>query len=727
MSFLGRISFGEEDKMKKKKIKNKNIKKQDYTKKIISYLKKRYPKPTKYKVLLKEMRGKKFDFTEFTKCLENLKKEKLISEGKDGIKLSSEKDLKKAKIVRLNKTFGFARLEDTGEDVFISGRNLLGSLPGDVVSLRLVSSNGNSLEGEVVKINEENFSLFTGVIIAENFSLLIPDMFSQYEIIFDNPMEFDLKSGDKVIAKITKRGKRHSEHRCEIVTNLGSSDKASVCAEGILAVNGINAEFSDEVLKNADEVSDFDEIQREIKNRTDLREEKIFTIDSAYTKDIDDAISIQKTLNSYRLGVHIADVSHYVLPKSPLDNEAFNRGTSVYYANKVVPMLPKILSNGICSLNEGEDRLAFSCFIEIDKSGHLISYDFEKTVIRSKVKGVYSEINEILSGSKTPSLLEKYSEVIECFSPMKELAGILKKNRIKRGSPQIESTEGAVVIDENDVCVGVLKHERGESEEIIEDFMLMANEAAARFARDNELPFIYRIHEHPNDEKISSLNEVLNLLNIPHSFEEKASPKSLSEVLERVKGKPSAVVVNSLVLRSMAKARYSEEELGHFGLVLDDYAHFTSPIRRYPDLAIHRIMSEYLRCKDSGKVKAKYNKFVYAAANHSSEAEVTAMSVERSCEDCYKAEYLSKMTGQQADGIICSVMDFGFFVMLDNTCEGLVRIESLPTGEYFVQNLMTLKNNNTSDTYSVGERVTVKIENCNISHGKVDFSFVKKA
>lgn len=713
--------------MKKKKIKMKNTKKIDYSKKILDYLKKHSANPVKYKSLLKEMRSKRFDFAEFTKCLEGLKKKNMITEGKDGIKLLSKKNLKKAKVVRLNKTFGFARLEDTGEDVFISGRNLLGALPGDIVLIRLLNSSGNSLEGEVTEVCEENFSLFTGVIIGENFNLLIPDMFNQYEIIFENPLEFRLTSGDKVVAKITKRGKRHNEHRCEIVSNLGSAQKASVCAEGILKVNGINTEFSGEVLKNADEVSDFNEIQKELKNRTDLRGEKIFTIDSAYTKDIDDAVSVQKTSDGYSLGVHIADVSHYVLPKSALDNEAFDRGTSVYYANKVVPMLPKVLSNGICSLNEGEDRLAFSCFMKIDKSGHLKSYDFKKTVIRSKVKGVYSEINEILSGSRNSELLEKYREVSSSFSAMSELAKVLKKNRISRGSPQIESAEGAVVIDENDVCVGVVKHERGESEEIIEDFMLMANEAAAKFAKDNELPFVYRVHENPNEEKIYSLSEVLNILNVPHSFKNGVSAKSLSDVLEDVRDKPSAAVVNSLVLRSMAKARYSEEELGHFGLVLDDYAHFTSPIRRYPDLAIHRIMSEYLSCKDSGRIRAKFNKFVYAAATRSSEAEITAMSVERSCDDCYKAEYLSKMIGQQADGVICSVMDFGFFVMLDNTCEGLVRIESLSDGEYSVTDLMTLKNNNTSERYSVGDRVTVKIENCNISDGKVDFSFVKKA
>ncbi len=411
--------------MKKKK--SKGAKKINYKKKIVEYLKKRAPKKVKYKTLLKDMRGKLFDFVEFTKALEKLKKENVIVEDQKGISLAGENKTVVGKIVKLSKTFGFARLEDTDEEIFVAGRNLSGALPGDKVKLRTFkSSSGDSPEGEVVEIVEENFNLFTGVIIGENFSLLIPDMFPQYEMIFENPLGYNLSSGDKVISKIIKRGKRHSEHRCEIVSNLGSSQKAAVCAEGILAVNGINAEFSGEVLKNADEVSDYNEISRELKNRLDLREEKIFTIDSAHTKDIDDAISVERTENGYKLGVHIADVSHYVKPKSELDNEAFNRGTSVYYANKVVPMLPKVLSNGICSLNEGEDRLAFSCLMEIDNSGRLLSYDFKKTVIRSKVKGVYSEINELLSGSKASDLRDKYKEVSDSFEVMRELAGKLR-------------------------------------------------------------------------------------------------------------------------------------------------------------------------------------------------------------------------------------------------------------------------------------------------------------
>lgn len=709
-----------------KKPKNQNTKTPDYSKKIVKYLRESGKKSVSYKALLKQMKGKRFNFTEFSKSLESLKMKGAVIENGRGISLADKKGLKLAKIVKLNKTFGFARIIDTNEEVFIGGKNLLGSLLGDIVKLRTYKGVGDSPEGEVVEIVEENFSVFTGVIVGENFNLLIPDILPQYEMIFSNPGLLSLHTNDKVTARIVKRGKRHSEHRCEVLASFGSAQRASACVESMLAANGVSTEFTEEVIKNAKQAEDYEEIKREVKNRTDLRHLPIFTIDSAYTKDIDDAISVEKTLDGYNLGVHIADVSHYVRPNSPLDNEAFERGTSIYFADRVVPMLPPELSNGICSLNSGEDRLAFSCLMQIDKAGNLIDFEFKKTVIRSRVKGVYSEINEILSGRETKELLGKYSDVIGTFSDMRELAGILKANRVSRGCPQIESVEGAVLLDENGICVGAVRRERGESEEIIEDFMLMANEAAARFGRENGLPFVYRVHEDPNPERIQSLSEVLSVLGVPHSFEKGVSPKALSGILEYAKGKESSVVINSLVLRSMAKARYSDEPLGHFGLVLKDYAHFTSPIRRYPDLAIHRIMSDFLSGTDKGELKRRYSRFAHAASERSSEAEVNAMSLERSCDDCYKAEYLLGKIGEEVSGIICSVMDFGFFVMLDDTCEGLVRIETLPNGQYYVNDLMTLKNNLTGEKYSVGERVIVKILNANVSSGKVDFEFVSK-
>lgn len=362
----------------------------------------------------------------------------------------------------------------------------------------------------------------------------------------------------------------------------------------VLEVNGLTPVFPSEVIYEAREVSDYSRIKEEIPNRLDLRDKPIFTIDGADTKDIDDAISVERTKTGYLLGVHIADVSHYVQPKSQLDNEAFKRGTSVYYANRVIPMLPKELSNGICSLNPQEDRLAFSCLCELDKQGNITDYKFAKTVIRSRVKGVYSEINSLLAGSDDAELKEKYAEVSDQLPIIKELADILYKNKKNRGCPELETSESKLIINDEDICVGVERRTRGRSEEIIEDFMLVANECAARFGMDNNLPFVYRIHEEPSDEKLESLREALVKLNVQYKLGEKACPGDMSEILKAAKGTDIDLIMNNIVLRSMSKARYSTEPVGHFGLALEDYAHFTSPIRRYPDLTIHRIMSAFL-------------------------------------------------------------------------------------------------------------------------------------
>lgn len=309
---------------------------------------------------------------------------------------------------------------------------------------------------------------------------IVPDMLSKYAMTFENPMRLELHEGDKVVAQVTKRGNRHSEHVCEIVSSYGSSMKASACAMSVLEVNGLTPVFPSEVIYEAREVSDYSRIKDEIPGRLDLRDKPIFTIDGADTKDIDDAISVELTKTGYLLGVHIADVSHYVQPKSQLDNEAFKRGTSVYYANRVIPMLPKELSNGICSLNPNEDRLAFSCLCELDKQGNITEYKFAKTVIRSRVKGVYSEINSLLAGSDDAELKEKYAEVSGQLPIIKELADILYKNKKNRGCPELETSESKLIINDEDICVGVERRTRGRSEEIIEDFMLVANECAAR-------------------------------------------------------------------------------------------------------------------------------------------------------------------------------------------------------------------------------------------------------
>ena len=699
--------------------------KETYKKEILEKIKKTGKIPLPYKKLLRSCKVPDVEFKTFTGVLEGLKQKGEIIEQRDGFIMPKLCNFVNAKITKLSKTFAFAKSVVDDTEIFIPGKFLKGAMPNDIVLVRTSEGRGASLEGEVVNIIEENFSQFTGNVVLEFEKLsIIPDSISNFPMPIDNIGDFDLKEGDKVLAAVTFRGERHSEHCCKIISNFGSSLKASVCALSVLELNGISPVFSDEVIDEAIRVSDLSTIQKEAPNRLDLRDVAIFTIDGADTMDIDDAISIKKTDEGYELGVHIADVSYYVKAKSALDNEAIHRGTSVYYANRVVPMLPKQLSNGICSLNPQEDRLAFSALMQIDFEGKLGEFKFKKTIIRSRVKGVYSEINQILLGTQTPEITEKYSEVKSEISLMSELSTILANNKKLRGSPQLESSESKLIINEDDYCVDVKVRSRGESEEIIEDFMLMANEAAAKLAGKNDLPFVYRIHEQPGLEKVNKLEETLKLLGIPVPNYKTIKPIHLSQIIDSVRGTDLEMVVNNLVLRSMAKAKYSSEPIGHFGLVLADYAHFTSPIRRYPDLSIHRILSDFVSGTSQAELMKRYQKFVFQSSQASTDAELVAMKVERDCEDCYKAEYLNSHLGEEFDGRIVSVMEFGLFVELPNTCQGLVPVDQLPAGEYNYDGAIKTTNVLTNVSYRVGDSVKIKILKAVVSSGKVDFGFV---
>ena len=666
--------------------------KTDYKKLIVSKLKRSGKKPVRYKELLRDCKRKHFDMDKFNDTVASMKRTGEITETKYGFSLGEKRKERSCKVVRINRTFGFVQDIETGVDYFVAGKYLMGAMPGDIVKVRVFKGKGESLEGEVTAVEQENYSRFMGEIVNEFGQLrIVPDTMCKSSMSFDNPQGLELHEGDKVIAEITHRGKRHSEHSCVITASYGSSMRASSCALCVVEINGLTPVFPPQVIMEARNVSDYSRIDKEIPKRLDLRDLPIFTIDGADTKDIDDAISVTRTKNGYELGVHIADVSHYVLPKSELDNEAFKRGTSVYYANRVIPMLPKELSNGICSLNPGEDRLAFSCIAQLDKQGHITSYKFAKTVIRSRVKGVYSEINEMLEGYNSRSNSVKYEQVADQLPVMLELADILKATRLERGCPELETAEGKLIIDENDRCVDVVPRTRGRSEEMIEDFMLVANECAARFGFDKKLPFVYRIHEEPSEEKTEGFKQALVQLNIQYKIGQHTTPGDIAAILKQVKDTPLAPIVNSIALRSMSKAKYSTEPVGHFGLVLDDYAHFTSPIRRYPDLAIHRIMSDYLSGEKTEDIARKYSKFSYAAADQATKTEITAMEVERSCEDCYKAEYMLGHVNEEFDGIITGVTDFGVFVGLENTCEGLLHIDQMQEGLYKSDEMISLK------------------------------------
>lgn len=700
--------------------------KKDLRSAIYNKLKASGKKPVTFKELAKSMRKGHVDGRKFNEAINRMKEEGLIAEDKRGLTLVNKKKLKRCEVVKLHKSFGFVKELETGEEIFIPGKRLKGALPKDIVLVRLTEKRGDSPEGEVIEIEEEKFSRFSGEIVSEFGELkIVPDVMSKYALSFENPNALELHEGDKAIAQLTERGERHSEHRCEITACLGSSNRASVCALGIIEVSGITPVFPPEVIYDARRIGAM-RVSDDLEGRLDLRDKPIFTIDGADTKDIDDAIHVERTGDGYLLGVHIADVSHYVEARSPLDNEAFRRGTSVYYANRVIPMLPRELSNGICSLNPDEDRLALSCLAQLDKNGNILSYRFVRSVIRSRVKGVYSELNDMLEGFNSRENTEKYKEIEDQLPLISELGEILFKKKLSRGAPQLDTAESVLVIDENDTCVDVRPYKRGRTQEIIEDFMLTANECAARFGLENGLPFVYRVHEPPSAEKVEGLKELLAGLNIQYVLGDEPKPADMEAILALTRGTDSDRIMNNAVLRSMSKARYDTEPIGHYGLVLDDYAHFTSPIRRYPDLAIHRIISAFLSGMTAEECRTRFNKFAYAAADQATATELTAMQAERACEDCYKAEYMSGRVGECFEAVITSVMDFGFFAELDNTCEGLVRVESLGEGYFESDGMTYLKNFSSGDTYRVGDRIKIKVVSANVNSGKVDFEPAEK-
>ncbi|MEG1027442.1 MAG: VacB/RNase II family 3'-5' exoribonuclease, partial [Oscillospiraceae bacterium] len=522
----------------------------------------------------------------------------------------------------------------------------------------------------------------------------------------------DAKIGDKVYCQIVKRGESHSLHRVSIIKSCGSSIIAKNCADALLLGNGISLNFPAEVMAEA--VSLQQEIdQRDTNNRLDLRNDIIFTIDGADTKDIDDAISISKKDDIYTLGVHIAAVSHYVKIDSQIEKEAFKRGTSIYFADRVIPMLPKELSNGICSLNPNVDRLAFSCIMKISKDGELLDYSFKKSVICSKVKGVYTEVNKILDGTETEEIKQKYNGMYDSIFLMKELADILTKNKLMRGSPEIETVESKIMLDQNGKACDVVARTRGSSEVIIEEFMLMANQSAANYAKKMQVPFVYRVHEPPTVEKVENLRNSLAVIGVPTND---VSPSMKTKVLQQLiwdsKESSVGVLVNNLCLRAMSKAKYFEVPLGHYGLVLEDYAQFTSPIRRYPDLTIHRVLSKMCQGVTADKIQ-RMKDFVVSSARQSTKTELNAMNMERKCEDFYKAEYMQKFIGDEFEGIITAVTSNGFYVMLDNSVEGLVKADSLPGFE----SDGAFKYISPNKTYTIGDKVKVKCIGSNVALG----------
>ena len=634
-------------------------------------------------------------------------------------------------LVKLAARFGFASRDDGTGDIFIPGRALHGAMPQDKILVKLFDRprvEGSS-EGEVLEVTVPNNRFAGTVCLSDDGRLCVePDGCRDVKFLLAKQGSEGAHLGDKVGFLITHRGERHSDHRAAVVEKFGSSDYASECSKAILYGRNVRQEFPEDVLEEAHAYDNAVIDQTEAAKRLDLRTIPIFTIDSAETKDIDDAISLQKLADGYELGVHIADVSHYVRPGSALDTEAFERATSIYYADKVIPMLPTQLSNGICSLNPQEDRFAFSCLMRLDEQGNILGYNFVKSVIRSRVKGVYKEINALLesmAAETTEPVEAKYAPVADQLPVMDELYRKRMELRKKRGGMDIESTEAKFIMDENGRCIDIVKRERGTSECMIEEFMLLANQCAANAGRTNKVPFVYRVHEAPDAEKMEKLSATLLACGLNAKFKNPIPTQlELAALLDETRGQPIQIPVHTGILRSMQKARYAPQPLGHYGLVLADYAHFTSPIRRYPDLAIHRILSELLQGASANQLNADFGEFAQRASEQSSKQEVAAVRIERDVEDLYKAEYMHSRLGEVYMGTVAGITPRGIFVELENTVEGFVPAAQLCKGEPQVIDGVSMLDPLTGRSWMLGTSMKIRVAGADVALGRVDFEYM---
>lgn len=665
------------------------------------------------------------DAAAFAEALQTLIENGELTRDKDNwVKLTITAGELTATIVSLSERFGFARPKLGGEDIFIPGNGLKGAFVGDEVTLCDLRKEARGPSGKVKRIVARSTGAVTATMhIDETGSHVTPDGAIRYDLQVSPANVHGAKDGDKVL--IIPECDANGEWRTARVESIfGRGDRARVCADAIIKRCGIPNKFPQEVLDEAEAISRSEITEEDYNTRLDLRDEPIFTIDSAEAKDLDDAISVMKTADGYSLGVHIADVSHYIKPGSAIDAEAFRRGTSVYFADRVIPMLPEAISNGVCSLNAGTDKLTFSALIDFDNDGNMIDSMFRKTIINSKVRGVYSEVNEILAGEASEEILQKYAPVMDGLTAAKELADILKRKGQQRGEMNLSSDETKFVLDENGVCIDLLPRTSGVAEELIEQMMVSANIAAAREALKNEIPFLYRVHAKPSPERVEELSELLQKLGISCKELDKGEPtaRDFSIVLERSRGGSREAIVNQRILRTMEKARYMDREIGHFGLALPEYSHFTSPIRRYPDTSIHRILSDLVSGESKETLQKKYKKFAADSARESSQNEIRAVTGERAAEDCYIAEYMKAHLGEHHIGLIDGVTQRGVFVKLPNNAEGFVSLTEFENAEFEFDGEITQRDLRSGRVLMVGEELPIIVSGADVATGRVDFS-----
>lgn len=670
---------------------------------------------------------------ELKKLLDDLR---ILEEGytvyrsnKDKYMLFENSHLLKGRLSVNKKGFGFVIVDGRDEDIYIDAKNMNGALNNDfVVVEELKGQNGKKTEGRVVKVLKKENNLIVGEykIIDGNPHFIPDDKKLRMEIILDNKDLDDLVDGHKIQVSIVKEMGKY-KYLGEVVKIIGHKNDPGVDILSIIYDHGINDVFTDEVMEEVNalpsEVLDSDR-----KGRKDLTDMTIFTIDGDDTKDIDDAISISKKGENYILGVHIADVSYYVKEGTALYKEAYSRGTSVYLVDRVVPMLPHKLSNGICSLNPNVDRLAISCIMEITPNGKIVSHDIFESIIRSRIQMTYKKVNKILNDEETPEGYEPFKDDLKL---MWELAKILRKEKLARGYLDFDVDEPKILVDENCKPYDVVLRERGKGENMIEDFMIAANETVAEHVFYMGLPFVYRVHEVPDNEKVEEFLNSISMLGY-HVVGDRnfVYPKSMKKILDQLRDKEGFEILSTLLLRCMKKAVYKPENLGHYGLASKCYTHFTSPIRRFPDTTVHNLLRKYIfnepNDKELNRLIEYWEENLPALCDHASEKERDSIDCERDVESMKMAEYMESHIGEEYDGTISSVMNFGLFVQLDNMIEGLVHISEIK-GDYYTfdETTHTLRGEKKGKMYKLGQKVRVVVTNASKENSTIDFNLVE--
>ena len=670
---------------------------------------------------------------ELKKLLDDLR---ILEEGytvyksnKDKYMLFENSHLLKGRLSVNKKGFGFVIVDGRDEDIYIDAKNMNGALNNDLVVVEeLKGQNGKKTEGRVVKVLKKENNLIVGEykIIDGNPHFIPDDKKLRMEIILDNKDLDDLVDGHKIQVSIVKEMGKY-KYLGEVVKIIGHKNDPGVDILSIIYDHGINDVFTDEVMEEVNalpsEVLDSDR-----KGRKDLTDMTIFTIDGDDTKDIDDAISISKKGENYILGVHIADVSYYVKEGTALYKEAYSRGTSVYLVDRVVPMLPHKLSNGICSLNPNVDRLAISCIMEITPNGKIVSHDIFESIIRSRIQMTYKKVNKILNDEETPEGYEPFKDDLKL---MWELAKILRKEKLARGYLDFDVDEPKILVDENCKPYDVVLRERGKGENMIEDFMIAANETVAEHVFYMGLPFVYRVHEVPDNEKVEEFLNSISMLGY-HVVGDRnfVYPKSMKKILDQLRDKEGFEILSTLLLRCMKKAVYKPENLGHYGLASKCYTHFTSPIRRFPDTTVHNLLRKYIfnepNDKELNRLIEYWEENLPALCDHASEKERDSIDCERDVESMKMAEYMESHIGEEYDGTISSVMNFGLFVQLDNMIEGLVHISEIK-GDYYTfdETTHTLRGEKKGKMYKLGQKVRVVVTNASKENSTIDFNLVE--